>query len=154
MFVLRGVELSARLGQTGTRLGPDAAAAVVDVLRHRVHPRLRGEQCLLQRPVETFGGGLLLGDRGEQPIQFGVGLGQCGERAERIGRTAGAGGVESPARRVAGAGQIAQVRRFGFLRVLQRGVGVLDAGVDVGDQRRQGGDRVPDVVGGAVDRVE
>ena len=62
--------------------------------------------------------------------------------------------VDRPGRRCPGAGQIAQVRRLGLLRALQRGVCLLDAGLDVGDQRRQSGDSVPDVGGGAVDSVE
>ncbi len=109
---------------------------------------------MFQRPGESFGGRLLLDDRGQQPIQFGAGLGQRGERSEWVRGAAGVCRIESPGRRIPGAGQIAQMGCLGFLRALQCGVGVLDSGLDVGDQRRQCRDRVPDVAGGAVDRVE
>ena len=36
--VLGGVDLARRLGQSGPRLGPDAAPPVVDVVGHGVHP--------------------------------------------------------------------------------------------------------------------
>ena len=84
-FVLRRFDLPARFGKPGTCLGSDAAAAVVDVLGHGVHPRLRGEQRLLQSPGEPLGGCLFFGDGGQQPAQVGVGFGQSGERGERIG---------------------------------------------------------------------
>ena len=83
---LRGLQLAHRLGQPGARLRADAAAAGVDEVRHRAHPRLRGEQRLIVCAAEPFGGLALLGDAGEQPVEFGVGLGQLGERAQRIGR--------------------------------------------------------------------
>ena len=41
-------------------------------------PGLRGEQRLVERPAQPFGGLPLLGDAGQQPVQFGVGLGQIG----------------------------------------------------------------------------
>src|ERR1700733_5588876 len=47
-LVLCRFDLPARFRQASTRLGSDAAAAIVDVLGHGVHPRLRGEQRLFQ----------------------------------------------------------------------------------------------------------
>ena len=50
-----------------------------------LHPRLRGEQRLIERAGQPFGRLAFLGDAGQQPVQVGVGLGQPGERAERVG---------------------------------------------------------------------
>ena len=84
-LVLRGLQLPHGLGEPGAGLGTDAAAAGVDEVRHPLHPRLGGEQRLVERAAEPFGRLALLGDAGQQPIQVGVGLGQPGEGAERIG---------------------------------------------------------------------
>ena len=83
-LVLRGLELSDGFGEPGAGLGPDAAPAGVDEVRDAPDTRLRREQRLVERPTEPFGGLAFLGDAGQQAIQFGVGLGQSGERAERV----------------------------------------------------------------------
>ena len=88
-FVLRGLQLPHGLGEPGARLGADAAAAHVDEVRHRSHPRLRGEQRLVEGATEPLGRLAFLGDARQQPVQIGVGLSQLGERAQWI-RGAGA----------------------------------------------------------------
>ena len=84
-LVLRGLELTDGLGEPGAGLRSDAAAAGVDEVRDTPHARLRGEQRLVERPVEPLDGLPLLGDAGQQAIQVGVGFRQTGEGAERVG---------------------------------------------------------------------
>ncbi len=84
-LVLRGLKLADGFGEPGARFGSDAAAAGVDEVRDTPDPRLRGEQRLIERAAEPFGGLALLGDAGQQAVQVGVGLGQARERAQRIG---------------------------------------------------------------------
>ena len=83
-LVLRGLQLPHRFGEPGARLGADAAAAHVDVVRHRPYPRLRGEQRLVECAAQPLRRLAFFGDAGQQAIQFGVGLGQLGECAQRV----------------------------------------------------------------------
>ena len=145
------LELATGFREPGPRFRADAAAAGVDEIRHRLDPGLGGEQRLVERPGEAFGGFALLGHAGQQPIQVGVGLGQPGEGAQRIRGAVAVGVGDGLGRRVAGG---AELRGLWGVRLLQLRGGRIDAGLDVGDRRRQRGDRAIDVGGGAVDGVQ
>ena len=119
-LVLRRLQLPHRLGEPGARLRADAAAADVDEVRHRAHPRLRGEQRLVERAAEPFGRLALFGDAGQQPVQLGVGLGQLGERAQRIG---GAGALrvgDGLDRGVARSAELVGVRGVALRQLIRR----------------------------------
>jgi len=73
---------------------------------------LRGEQRLVECAAEPLGGLVFLGDAGQQPIQFGVGVRQLGERTQRI---CGAGALSighGLDRDVAGRAELIGVRRI------------------------------------------
>ena len=84
-LVLGSLKLADGFGEPGAGLGSDAAAAGVDEVRDAPYAGLRGKQRLVERPAEAFGGLQFLGDGRQQTIQFGVGLGQARESAERVG---------------------------------------------------------------------
>ena len=90
-------------------------------------------------------------DAGQQPVEFGVGLGQLGERAQRIGAAAALRVRHRLHGRIPGRAEFRCVRDVA-LRELPGGL--VDAGLDVGDRRRQTGHGAVDVGGGAVDGVE
>ena len=150
-LVLRGLQLPHRLGEPGAGLRADAAAAGVDEVRHRPYPGLRGEQRLVERAAEPLGRLAFLGDAGQQPVQVGVGLGQPGEGAQRIGGAGALSVGDGLDRGVAGGAELVGVRGVALRQLIPGG---LDAVLDVGDRRRQGGDRTVDVGRRAVDGVE
>ena len=125
------LQLAHRLVEPGAGLRPDAAAAGVDIVRHRPHPRLRGEQRLVVGPPEPLGGLPFLGDGGQQPVQVGVRLGQLGERPQRVGAAVALGGGHGPDRGVARGGQLVGL---GQVALRQLRSGLVDPVLDVGDR--------------------
>ena len=150
-FGLGRLDLPLRLGEPGTRLGTDTAAARVDEVRHGLYPRLGGEQGLIERAGQALRRFAFLGHAGQQPVQVGVGLGQPGERAEWVGAAGLLRLGDGRHRGLSGRGQFGGLRRVGLLQLPAR---LVDAVLDVGDRRRQRGHRPVDVGRRAVDGVE
>ena len=119
-----------------------------------MHSRLRGEQRLLEsrlsRSAVACSSATVASSRFKSASALVNWVNAPSGSAEPFARAASRA-LFAASRALA---RFAQVRRFGFLRALQLRVGVPDTGLNVGDQRRQGGDRVVNVVGGAVHRVE
>ncbi len=88
---------------------------------------------------------------GQQLIEFGIGLGQPGERAERIGLAVGRRIVGSALRRVPCRAELVCLRRTGLC---QKRIRLIDTGLNVGDRRGQVGQGPVDVGGRAVHGVE
>ena len=113
--------------------------------------RLRSEERLIVGAAEPLGRLAFLGDAGQQPVQLGVGLGQLGERAQRI---CGAGALrvgDGPDRHIPGGAELVGLRDVAPSQLVCRG---LDAVLNVGDRRREGGDRAVDIGCGGVHRIQ